>query len=52
MGKFYKFTVIWFRLQLTHQTTEPVKPSIMMYNSNAKSNAAFTLLHVVTWKSN
>jgi len=32
------------RLQLTHQTIEPVKPGIMTYNSNAKSNAALALL--------
>jgi len=28
MGKFYTLTVLWFRLQLTHQTTEPVKSSM------------------------
>jgi len=28
MGKFYTLILFLFRLQLTHQTIEPVKPSV------------------------
>jgi len=31
MGKFCKLTVLGFHLQLTHQTTEPVKTSTVKF---------------------